>query len=106
MFESVDGHTDTRADGRRLNRYTISSLMSLRLRLAKNLIVFLRENKAADQLCGNRSADQRLCFRKKVEFLYLLNPKFQASKRDYTAWFLMGLFGNPRRIFSRRGSYG
>ena len=37
------------------------------------------ENKDADQLRGNREADQRLCFRYIVQSLYFLNPKFQAS---------------------------
>ena len=38
------------------------------------------ENKDADQLRGNREADQRLCFRSRiVQFLFNLNPKFQAS---------------------------
>ena len=34
--------------------------------------ICIDENKDADQLRGNREADQRLCFR-------YLNPKFQAS---------------------------
>ena len=38
------------------------------------------ENKDADQLRGNREADQRLCFATyTVQSLYFLNPKFQAS---------------------------
>ena len=40
------------------------------------------ENKDADQLRGNREADQRLCFRYIDSFipsLYFLNPNFQAS---------------------------
>ena len=38
------------------------------------------ENKDADQLRGNREADQRLCFRYTiVQFLNFLNLKFQAS---------------------------
>ena len=38
------------------------------------------ENKDADQLRGNREADQRLCFATRiVQFLVYLNPKFQAS---------------------------
>ena len=36
------------------------------------------ENKDADQLRGNREADQRLCFRYIVQFLFILNPKFLA----------------------------
>ena len=40
------------------------------------------ENKDADQLRGNREADQRLCFRyidTVVQSLYFLNSKFHAS---------------------------
>ena len=37
------------------------------------------ENKDADQLRGNREADQRLCFRYSVQFLFFLNLKFLAS---------------------------
>ena len=36
------------------------------------------ENKGADQLRGNRAADQRLCF-PYIVHLYFLNLKFQAS---------------------------
>ena len=40
------------------------------------------ENKDADQLRGNREADQRLCFRyldSTIQYLYFLNTIFQAS---------------------------
>ena len=38
------------------------------------------ENKDADQLRGNREADQHLCFRYLIaQYLYFLNTKFQAS---------------------------
>ena len=54
------------------------------------------ENKAADQLCGNRTADQHLCFR------YFLNPKFQAS--SHLLWLhspvCVDLVGNPEDRFS------
>ena len=42
------------------------------------------ENKDADQLRGNREADQRLCFRYIVQSLYFLNQKFQASRQLYS----------------------
>ena len=42
------------------------------------------ENKDADQLRDNRTADQGLCFSYTVQSLYLLNPKFQAS--SYLLW--------------------
>ena len=39
------------------------------------------ENKDADQLRSNCAADQRLCFATGiVEYLYFLNPTFQASR--------------------------
>ena len=42
--------------------------------------ICIGENKDADQLRGNREADQRLCFATRiVHFLFYLNPKFQAS---------------------------
>ena len=42
--------------------------------------ICIGENKGADQLRGNREADQRLCFRYSiVQFLFYLNQKFQAS---------------------------
>ena len=37
------------------------------------------ENKDADQLRSNYTADQRLYFRYIAQFLYFLDPKFQAS---------------------------
>ena len=38
------------------------------------------EKKDADQLCGNRTTDQQLCFRYMVSTIpLLLNPKFRAS---------------------------
>ena len=38
---------------------------------------FTCENKDADQLRGNREADQRLCFRyTDSKYLYFINPKF------------------------------
>ena len=41
----------------------------------------LCENKDADQLCSNFTADQHLCFRctDSTELPFVLNPKFQAS---------------------------
>ena len=42
--------------------------------------ICIGENKDADQLRGNREADQRLCFRYSDSTIcLLLNPKFQAS---------------------------
>ena len=42
--------------------------------------ICIGENKDADQLRGNREADQRLCFRYSDSTVpLLLNPKFQDS---------------------------
>ena len=66
------------------------------------------ENKDADQLRGNREADQHLCFRyTDKQFLYYLNPKFQAS--SHLLWphspVCVGPGQKPRRpVFSQRGS--
>ena len=70
------------------------------------------ENKGADQLRGNREADQRLCFRytdRIVQSIYFLNTKFQAS--SHLLWLYspvcVGPGRKPRRpVFSQRGSYG
>ena len=50
--------------------------------LMRKPTICICENKGADQLRGNREADQRLCFRysdSTIDFLFYLNPKFQAS---------------------------
>ena len=54
------------------------------------------------------SRDQRLCFRYIVQFLYLLNPKFQATSD--LLWLpspvCVGTGRKPRRqVFSQRGSF-
>ena len=49
------------------------------------------ENKDADQLRGNRDADQRLCFR---NWMVFLNTTFQAISGGCTAWFV----SDPVRI--------
>ena len=65
------------------------------------------ENKDADQLRGNREADQHLCFRYLDSTIPLL-PKFQAS--SHLLWLYspvcVGPGRKPRRpVFSQRGSY-
>ena len=40
--------------------------------------IFICENKAADQLCGNRTADHRLCFRY-IDSTIPLLPKSEIS---------------------------
>ena len=53
------------------------------------------ENKGADQLHGNRTADQRLCFRyiHVVQSLYFLNPKFPAS--SHLLWSYSPVYVRP-----------
>ena len=55
--------------------------------------VWLGENKDADQLRGNREADQRLCFRYSDRTIPLL-LKLLALFCACTAWFVSDLFGN------------
>ena len=59
------------------------------------------ENKDADQLRGDREADQRLCFRYIVQSLYFLNPKVQASSHLVWLYSLVcvGPGRKPRRPF-------
>ena len=48
--------------------------------LMRKPTICICENKDADQLRGNREADQRLCFATRiVQFLFFLNPKFPVS---------------------------
>ena len=67
------------------------------------------ENKDADQLCINREADQRLCFSlhrwNNPSTFYIRNFKPLAIFCGCTAWFVWDLVGNPRPVFSQRGSY-
>ena len=48
-------------------------------RLVGKPTICIGENKGADQLRGNREADQRLCFRFTDSTIYFLNTKFHAS---------------------------
>ena len=62
------------------------------------------ENKDADQLRGNREADQRLCFRYTDSTIPLL-PKSEilgplAIFYGCAAWFVSDLVGNPEDRFS------
>ena len=86
--------------------YLLCAYMSLIMRKPAFCIC---ENNNADQLRGNREADQRLCFATQlVQFLFFLNTKFQASSH------LPCLYSpvcarpgqKPRRpVFAQRGSY-
>ena len=57
------------------------------------------DNKDADQLRGNREADQRLCFRYTDGAIPLLF-KLLAIFCCRTAWFVSDLVGNPEDRFS------
>ena len=65
----------------------------------------ISENKDADQLRGNREADQRLCFRYTDSTIPLLPKSIRNFKPlaiffDCTAWFVSDLVGNPEDRFS------
>ena len=67
------------------------------------------ENKDADQLRGNREADQRLCFRNSDSTIPLL-PKYEISASIHLVRLYspvcVGPGRKPRRpVFSQRGSY-
>ena len=69
------------------------------------------ENKAADQLCGNREADQHLCFGYTDSTIPLLPiikiQNFQplAIFCNCTAWFVSDLVGNPEDWFSHKEAH-
>ena len=57
-----------------------SQLLSPVVRKPAYCIIYAKK-KDADQLCGDREADQRLCFRYTDSTIpHFLNPKFQASR--------------------------
>ena len=61
------------------------------------------ENKDADQLRGNREADQRLCFRytnKTIPLLPMRNFKPLVILGGCTAWFVSDQVGNSEERFS------
>ena len=65
----------------------------------RKLAFCICKNKGADQLCGNGSADQHLCFRN--------TSKFSKSEMKSliifcgcTAWNVLNLIGNPEGRFS------
>ena len=78
--------------------------------LVKRKPVFcICENKDADQLRGNREADQRLCFRYLDSTIPLL-PKIRNSKplaifSGCTARFVSDLVGNPKDRFSQNEAH-
>ena len=62
------------------------------------------ENKDADQLRGNREADQRLCFRY-IDGTIPLLPKLLAVLCGCTALFVWDLVGNPEDRFSHNEAH-
>ena len=62
------------------------------------------ENKDADQLRGNREADQRLCFHYIHSTIPLL-PKSEAIFCGCTAQFVLDLVGNPEDRFSENKAH-
>ena len=75
----------------------------------ENRIFAYAKNKDADQLRGNREADQRLFFATRiVQSLYFLNPKFLVP--SYLQWLPSPVWVGPGRnsrrpVFWRCGSY-
>ena len=69
----------------------------------------IRENKDADQLCGNREADQRLCFRYIENIIPLLSKAEISSLKPSAVAVQPGLcwtWSETRTlVFSRRGSF-
>ena len=66
------------------------------------------QNKDADQLRGNREADQRLCFRfidSAIPLLHIQNFKPLAIFCDLTARFGSDLVGNPEDRFSHNEAH-
>ena len=65
----------------------------------RKLAFYICKNKDADQLRGNREADQRLCFR--YTDTTIRNFKILAIFCGCTAWFVLDLVGNPEDRFSQ-----
>ena len=67
------------------------------------------ENKGADQLCSNREADQRLCFRYSDSAIPLLlkseNFKSVVIFSDCTARFVSDQVRNPEDLFSHNEAH-
>ena len=75
----------------------------------RKLDICICENKDADQLRGNREADQRLCFRYTDNTIPLL-PKSEFSSQQAifcgcTARFVPDLVGNPEDRFSHNEAH-
>ena len=73
-------------------------------RVVRKPALCICENKDADQLHGNREADQRLCFRYTDSTIPLL-LKPLAIFCDCTARFVSDLAGNPKDRFSHNEAH-
>ena len=77
--------------------------------VVRKLAFCICENKDADQLRGNREADQRLCFRYTDSAIPLLtkseNYKLLAILCGCTAWFVWDMVGNPEVRFSHNEAH-
>ena len=75
----------------------------------RKLAFCMCENKDADQLRGNRAADQRLCFRYTDSAIPLLTKSEISSLYmhfcDCKARFVLDLVGNPEDRFSHNEAH-
>ena len=93
-----------------LGSYLVTDPKNYMSHVMRKLDICICENKDADQLRGNREADQRLCFRYTdiVQSLFFLYSKFQPS--SHLQWLYSLVCVRPGRkpqrpVFSQRGSY-
>ena len=80
MFMMVEIIFITFTNTRRLSYSFLFQISNIYEPLHEKTCFFICENKEADQLSGNRTADQRLCFRYIDSTIpLLLNPKVRTS---------------------------
>ena len=74
--------------------------------ISKDMSRFMRkpafricQNEGTDHMCGNRTADQRLCFHYIAQSLYFLNLKLQACSHSLWPYspVCIGPFWKPQR---------
>ena len=108
MFRQLRGHPFGKELRSGLTVCTLCIMSTCNLsRIVRKLAFCICENKDADQLRGNREADQRLCFRYTVQSLYFLNPKLQASSHLLYLYspVCVGPVGNPEDRFSHNEAH-
>ena len=71
----------------------------------RKLFLCICKNKDADQLRGNREADQRLCFRYTDSTIPVLSISEILSLFSCTARFVSDLVGNPEDRFSHNEAH-